>query len=95
MTEAVYLLYVAALCWGLLLGLLYFGGLWLTIRRLTAVKYQTLWILGSFVSRNLLAAIGFYPVVLQGWQPTLFCLLGFIVVRMTLSRRLKIKINSS
>ncbi|WP_305909489.1 ATP synthase subunit I [Methylomarinum sp. Ch1-1] len=90
MTESFYL-YGAALLWGLLLGVFYFGGLWLTVRRLVEVKHQALWMLGSFLSRNLLAAAAFYPVALQGWQAMLFCLAGFIVVRMLLSRRIRVQ----
>ncbi len=83
-------LFGAALAWGLLLGLLYFGGLWLTVRRLPSVKHQALWMMGSFLLRNLLVAIALYPVVLQGWQPTMVCLCGFVIVRMLLSRRIKV-----
>lgn len=88
------LVYGAALCWGLLLGMFYFGGLWLTVRRLPIVKHQAIWTLGSFLLRNILVAIAFYPVVLRGWQPTLICLAGFIIVRMVLSRRIKHHIRS-
>lgn len=93
MTES-WLLYGTALLWGLLLGVFYFGGLWLTVRRLPIVKHQALWTLGSFLLRNVLVAIAFYPVVLRGWQPTLICLGGFIIVRMLVSRRIKAHIRS-
>ena len=92
MTEAVYLNF-GALLWGGVLGLFYFGGLWLTVRRLPETKHQALWMLGSFIFRNLLVAAGFYPVVLQGWRPALFFLAGFIVVRTVLSRRIKAPIK--
>jgi len=88
MTETIYL-YIGCLLWGSLLGAFYFGGLWLTVKRLTVVKNQALWILGSFVIRNLLVVVGFYPVVVQGWQPTLSCLAGVIVIRLTLTLRIK------
>lgn len=78
-----------ALLWGIVLGLFYFGGLWLTMRRLHVVNHQALLMISSFFIRNLLVAVGFYPVVLQGWQPTLFCLVGFIVIRFVLTRRIK------
>lgn len=93
MTEAL-LVYAVALCWGLLLGLLYFGGLWLTVKRLPVVKHQALWTLGSFLLRNLLAAAAFYPVVMRGWEATVVCLTGFIIVRMLMSRRIKDHIRS-
>ncbi len=79
----------AVLLWGGLVGLVYFGGLWLTVARLTKVKHQALWMLSSFVIRNLTAVAGFYPVVLMGWRPALYCLAGFILVRFVLVRRIR------
>lgn len=79
------------LLWGGMLGLMYFGGLWLTVSRLSDVKNQPVWMLSSFVLRNLLAVAGFYPVVLQGWRLTLLCLAGFIIVRFIFIRRINAK----
>ena len=88
MTEDL-LLCCAALVWGLLLGLFYFGGLWLTVQRLPSVKHQALWMMTSFAMRNVLVAIALYPVIMRGWQLALICLGGFIIVRTLMSRRLK------
>ncbi|MDO9139300.1 MAG: ATP synthase subunit I [Methylobacter sp.] len=74
--------------WGALLGGLYFGGLWLTVRRLTVVKHQALWLLGSLVIRNVLAVAGFFPAVSLGWQYALICLAGFILARFIWVRRI-------
>ena len=90
MTETIYQ-NIGCLMWGSVLGAFYFGGLWLTVKRLTVVKNQALWMLASFVIRNLLVAVGFYPVVVLGWQPTLFCLPGFIVIRFVLTQRIKVQ----
>jgi len=79
---------IGTLLWGLLLGLVYFGGLWLTVRRLTTGKHQAIVMLGSFVIRNALMVIGFFPVIRQGWQTTLICLAGIIIVRFILIRRI-------
>ena len=79
---------VGVLLWGALLGLMYFGGLWLTVRRMTAVKHKAVWLLGSLAVRNMLAVIGFFPVVRQGWQYALICLAGFILVRFVAVRRI-------
>lgn len=79
---------IGVLVWGALLGLMYFGGLWLTLRRLTEVKHQTVWVLGSLAIRNVLAVVGFFPVVRQGWQYALICLAGFILVRFIWVRRI-------
>ena len=92
MIETIYL-YIGCLLWGFLLGGIYFGGLWITIKRLTLVKNQAVWMLASLVIRNLLVAVGFYPIVVQGWQETLFCLVGFIIIRMALTRRIKVQLS--
>ena len=89
MIENIYL-NAAAFLWGAVLGLFYFGGLWLTVRRLSVVNHQALWMVSSFFILNLLVVIGFYPVVLQGWRPTLICLAGFILIRFVLTQRIKV-----
>ncbi|WAK03929.1 ATP synthase subunit I [Methylobacter sp. YRD-M1] len=87
MMENVYLGAVAVL-WGIGLGLVYFGGLWLTIRRLPAMKHQALWMLGSFLLRNVLVAAGLYAIIAWGWQYVLLCLAGIIGVRFVMIRRI-------
>jgi len=79
---------IGTLLWGAILGLVYFGGLWLTVRRLTTGKHQAIVMLGSFIIRNALMAIGFFPVIRQGWQTALICLAGIIVVRFIMIRRI-------
>jgi F1F0 ATPase subunit 2 len=81
---------VAVFFWGAIFGLIYFGGLWLTVRRLGMVNHQALWMISSFFIRNLLVVAGFYPVVQYGWQPTLICLAGFILIRFVLTQRIKV-----
>lgn len=88
MTESVYL-YAGIMLWGVVLGFCYFGGLWFTLRRLPGVKHQALWMLGSFILRNVLATAGFYAVIGWGWQSVLLCLAGFVCVRLLLIRRIK------
>jgi len=82
---------IGTLLWGSILGLIYFGGLWFTVSRLTTVKHQAILMLASFVIRNGLMVIGFFPVIRQGWQYALICLAGFAVVRLILIRRVKVR----
>lgn len=89
MIDNIYLLNAVILLWGMTLGLLYFGGLWLTVRRIGEVQHQALLMISSFFMRNLLVVAGFYPVVLQGWQPAVICLTGFIAIRLVLIRWIK------
>jgi F1F0 ATPase subunit 2 len=71
---------------GLVLGLFYFGGLWLTVRRITCSTRPALLMLGSFVVRLLVTLCGFYLVMDGSWELLLACLAGFLVVRFILTR---------
>lgn len=90
MIDNIYLLNTVILLWGMSLGTFYFGGLWLTVRRIGEVNHQALLMISSFFMRNLLIVAGFYPMVLQGWQSTLICLAGFIATRFVLTRWIKV-----
>lgn len=71
---------------GIGLGLLYFGGLWLTVWRLPTAAWPALLALGSFWLRAGLCLLGFYLVSAGDWKRVLACLLGFIGVRTLLVR---------
>jgi F1F0 ATPase subunit 2 len=75
---------------GVGLSVLYFGGLWLTVRRVVAGAWPKVALLGSFVVRSGLVLLGFYLVILwmgERWELLAACLLGFIVGRTLLVRR--------
>jgi F1F0 ATPase subunit 2 len=71
------------------LGVVYFGGLWLTVRRLPEARWPALLLLGSMVGRTALTLLGFYVVMGARWERLLACLAGFILARMVLVRRLR------
>ncbi|NLG77512.1 MAG: ATP synthase subunit I [Xanthomonadaceae bacterium] len=79
-----------ALAWaaGAGLGLFYFGGLWLTVRKLTT-RYSVPLFLASFVARTAVVVVGFYFVMGNRWERALVCLVGFIMVRQLLVSRLR------
>jgi len=66
---------------GLVLGVIYFGGLWLSVRCLLGSERAAMWILVSFVVRNLIVLAGFYLTVNGRWERLLVTLVGFILVR--------------
>ena len=82
MTEA---LPLAALA-GLLLGALFFGGLWWTVRKGVSAKSPALLFLGSMLLRTGLAVAGFYVVADGDWRRLMACLLGFASARFILVR---------
>jgi F1F0 ATPase subunit 2 len=82
MNEALVLAAVA----GLLLGALFFGGLWWTVRKGVAAKRPALLFLGSLLLRTGLTVAGFYVVSDGHWQRLLACLLGFAIARFMVMR---------
>ncbi len=79
-----------ALLFGALLSLVYFGGLWLTVRRAGRMRRMKRVLIGSFVVRTVLVLAGFYLVLrLMGERGELLALalLGFLAARYVLIRR--------
>ena len=66
---------------GLLLGTLFFGGLWLTVKKAVTSKKPAMIILGSFIFRISLTLAGFYFLGSGNWLRLLLALLGFISAR--------------
>ncbi len=73
---------VAALLAGAVLGLVFFGGLWWTVRRGVTSPRPALWFVASLVVRLALTLVGIYLVSGGAWQRLLACLLGFWLARM-------------
>ena len=69
---------------GAALGLFYFGGLWLTVRRLPRSRRPGLLLLGSFLVRSAVVVPGFYFVMGGRWERLLACLVGFLAARTVL-----------
>ncbi len=66
---------------GLILGTLFFGGLWFTVKKSVTSKKPALWVFSSFFIRIGITLIGFYFIAASSWQRLLICLLGFIIAR--------------
>src|SRR5664280_71541 len=71
-----------ALAVGLLLGVIFFGGLWWTVRKGVSSKQPALWLFGSLLVRMSIALAGFYFVGRGHWERLVVCLLGFIIARL-------------
>jgi F1F0 ATPase subunit 2 len=70
---------------GLLLGAMFFGGLYLTVRQGVSSRSPALWFFGSLVVRMGIALAGFYFVSDGSWQRLVACLLGFVVARLVVT----------
>ena len=75
-----------ALAAGLLLGALFFGGLWWTVIRGVSSPLPALWFLGSMLLRMSITLAGFYFVGRGDWQRWLLCFLGFVLARLVVKR---------
>ena len=75
-----------ALAAGLLLGAIFFGGLWWTVRKGVSSTRPALWFLGSMLLRMGIVLAGFYFVGRRDWQRLVACLLGFIIARFIVMR---------
>jgi len=71
-----------ALIAGLLLGAMFFGGLWWTVRKAVSSASPALWFSGSLMLRLGLALAGFYLVGAHHWERLLICLFGFVAARL-------------
>lgn len=69
---------------GVFLGTIFFGGLWLTVRKGLNSKKSALIFTGSFIIRITITLIGFYFVVQYGWEKMLVCLAGFLIARVVI-----------
>lgn len=81
---------IIAMIIGIGMGFFYFGGLWLTVKRVTNSQQRVLLVIGSFIVRNAVCAVILWLLARGGnWQRVIVCLLGFVIARTFLIRRLR------
>ena len=85
---AAWVLIVSSLATGFALGMVYFGGLWLTVRVVQTFRQPALCLFVSFVLRACLVLSGFYLATNGNWQQLAVCMAGFLLARTFLIRRL-------
>ncbi len=71
---------------GGLLGALFFGGLWWTVRKGLVSPRPAVWFLGSLLIRTAISLAGFYLVGRGDGKRLLVCLLGFTIARFVVMR---------
>lgn len=89
MNEIVYM--ILALIAGLALGILFFGGLWITVKKAVAAKIPAIWFFLSLLVRLSITLIGFYYISQGSWQRLLIGVVGFILARIIVLRLTKSK----
>jgi F1F0 ATPase subunit 2 len=81
---------VPALMTGMLLGAMFFGGLWWTVQKGVSSARPALWFFGSLLLRTSMTLVGFYMVSDGHWERLLVCLLGFTIARLIATRLTRI-----
>lgn len=71
---------------GSALGIFFYGGLWLTVKRLPGANYPALLALGSFWMRSLVTVAGFLLLMRASWECAGSALVGFPLGRLVISR---------
>lgn len=77
---------VFALLAGALLGVFFFAGLWWTVRKMESSKHVAFLFLSSMLLRTGIVVLGLYFILGDNWQCLLAGLLGFIIMRIIVTR---------
>ncbi|HEY6972648.1 MAG TPA: ATP synthase subunit I [Candidatus Angelobacter sp.] len=70
---------------GVGLSVIFYGGLWLTVRSLAKTRHPVLLTLASFAARTLVVIAAFLILTKGGWQSPLIALAGFLMGRFAVS----------
>jgi F1F0 ATPase subunit 2 len=84
-----------ALTAGALLGAIFFGGLWWTVKYCLSGSNPAFWFLASLLLRTSLVLAGFYFTCPYGWQAVMLCLFGFLGARWAVMRFTPFRSNTS
>jgi F1F0 ATPase subunit 2 len=85
---------ILALLAGVLLGIIFFGGLWWTIQRGVSSKSPAILFSGSLLLRTATTVVGFYLISQGNWRKLLACLFGFLLARLLLTRYIRTPVET-
>jgi F1F0 ATPase subunit 2 len=71
---------------GVALGIIFFGGLWFTVRKGVSSRCPALWFCASLLLRTSIVLSGFYFTSGQHWERLLVCFLAFVITRVVVMR---------
>jgi F1F0 ATPase subunit 2 len=83
MNDAMFL--ILAFVTGVLLGGIFFGGLWWTVRKGVSSKHPAGWFFGSLLVRMSVTLSGFCLIGRGHWERLVVCLLGFVIARLVVT----------
>lgn len=87
-SEGVAMLVASALA-GVLLGTMYFGGLWLTVQRIERANHPVAILATSFIVRLGLVLVGFYLISDGRIERLVACLVAFFLTRLFFVKRIQ------
>ncbi|GAB3265146.1 hypothetical protein GCM10027347_32680 [Larkinella harenae] len=67
---------------GLVSGVVFYGGLWLTVKKALNNKYASLLFFSSFLLRTAFTLTVFYFAAAGRWERMLVCMAGFLIARL-------------
>jgi F1F0 ATPase subunit 2 len=70
---------------GLALGVIFFGGLLWTVRKVVSSSWPAPWVFASLILRMSVALTGFYLVSDGDWRRLLACVVGFAAARLAVT----------
>jgi F1F0 ATPase subunit 2 len=74
---------------GIALGVIYFGGLWLTIQKGIFSRRMPILFFSSLLLRMSIILVGFYIVSGGHFERLLVCLLAFVMTRIVITRSIQ------
>lgn len=76
--------YFLVLLAGFCLGVVFYGGLWLTVRALPKSRHPAMLALGSLWGRTAVVLVGFVLTTAGHWRNAVVCLAGLVFARISL-----------
>ena len=89
MSDFALITYGLPLLGGAILGSIFFGGLWWTVRSLATSRRPGLLFTASLAIRTIIVLAGFYLLGRDRWQNYLALLIGVLAARIVLTRLLR------
>ena len=83
------ILYVLIFIGGFILGIIFFGGLWLTVKKGVKSKIPAVLFVLSSLIRTAILLLVFYYLIRYDWVFSIFCLIGFILGRYIMVRKIR------
>jgi F1F0 ATPase subunit 2 len=83
------MMYAVAALAGILFGVIYFGGLWLTIQKMGQMDRPILLLTGSFIVRLALVLVGFISSQMEEWNYLAVSLITFFLTRFYYIRKIQ------